>query len=375
MKKILINAMNLHGGGGVAVATSFIHNLSSIYSQNNTFLIDIAVSTVVHENLVNMEFNSDLFNRYEVEDVFGAKSLLSSRNDIFSRYDVVFTVFGPLYSLFRKASTTHIIGFAQPWIAYPKNDAYKKLSIFRRNSNKFKFFLQNKFFKKADLLVVELQHVKNALVSSRGFNSEKIAVVNSCVDRLYFNKNLWSAVSFDNITADFKLGVISRNYVHKNLSVIPAVKKLLQDEYGLNVIFYVTFSDEEYKECNVDFVNATINIGQLTLSQCPSFYQHIDGVFFPTLLECFSATPIEAMAMRKPLFVSNRPFIYDCCGDDAIYVDPLSPIDIANKIYNYINYDDSIKKSYLDSALLRVGRFSDSKLRAKKYLDLICSKL
>ena len=62
----------------------------------------------------------------------------------------------------------------------------------------------------------------------------------------------------------------------------------------------------------------------------------MDAIIFPSLLECFSATPLEAMAMEKPFFASDREFIRDVCSDYALYFDPEDPISAANVINDYL---------------------------------------
>ena len=108
--------------------------------------------------------------------------------------------------------------------------------------------------------------------------------------------------------------------------------------------------------------------------ECPSFYEQIDGVVFPSLLECFSATPLEAMVMNKPLFASDRGFVRDVCGSHAMYFNPLDANNIADHIASYFksNLD---RTAQLQQARNHALNFSSAKSRAEKYLHIINTHL
>ena len=57
-----------------------------------------------------------------------------------------------------------------------------------------------------------------------------------------------------------------------------------------------------------DFKKKVISLGELSINQCPDFYNNMDMIFFPSNLECFSATPLEALYMKKSIVCSDLPF-------------------------------------------------------------------
>ena len=138
----------------------------------------------------------------------------------------------------------------------------------------------------------------------------------------------------------------------------------------MKVLFYVTLTDQEWKSCSREFKEVCVNVGELKISQCPHFYQSMDAMIFPSLLECFSSMPLETMFMKKPLFASDRPFNREICGPHANYFDPLSPIDAADKIFNVFS-NNYPKLEDLCKAQEHAINFSSPKKRAKKYLDLL----
>ncbi|MOA18610.1 Glycosyl transferases group 1 [compost metagenome] len=97
----------------------------------------------------------------------------------------------------------------------------------------------------------------------------------------------------------------------------------------------------------------------------------MDAVIFPSLLECFSATPLEAMAMQKPLFASDRGFVRDVCGDFAWYFNPLSADSAADVIAEYITKHHGKNQERLAAARRHVLNFSNARQRAENYLNII----
>ena len=370
-KNVLINCSNLHVGGGVAVATSFIDCLSVI--DHGDLSISLLLSTEVMNNLNKLNTDLSDFSNIKVFDFQGLNSIWGRLDRYFIGMDLVFTVFGPAY--FAASRTKHLFGFAQPNIIYPNNLYSSSLNSIKRLKVKSKFKLQELFFARSDYLVVELEHVKKNLKKKLLFKNKEVEVVSSSVHYIYQDTDSWSSFILPKSKASLKLGLISRNYPHKNLKILPNVKQILLQKYNLAVDFFVTFNDEEWNDCNNFFKESVINVGGLTLNQCPSFYESLDGVVFPSLLECFSAVPIEAMMSRKPLFASNLPFIRDVCMDYCEYFEPLDEYSIAESIYNYFSRSNLEKEEFIELAYKHVQSFPNANQRAISYLKLIRSIL
>jgi len=362
----LINASNLHDGGGVQVATSFIYELSLM--GHNLPSMHAIVSTEVANALSRLDTNMAVFGQYDVIDTYGLKAVYSKLNNRIKSYKVVFTIFGPNY--LRVKSKNEIVGFAQLWILNFNNPVSEKMSFFSKNVLHLKFFIQWLFFLRADHYIVELEHVKRGLVENKGVNKQKISVVYNTVSSLYLDENKWKTIYIEKGKEKISLGIVTRDYPHKNLGVLPAVAQVLESEHNLKVHFYTTLNKDEWSARDEIFKKYVSTIGSLSPDQCPSFYEQVDGVVFPSLLECFSATPLEAMVMNKPLFASDRGFVRDVCSDHAIYFDPLDVDDIALSIAKYFESDINHSQS-LQEARDHALNFSTAKGRAESYLKII----
>lgn len=362
--KVLINTANLHNGGGVQVASSFINELPFL-SSVAVKEFDILVSSEVDRNIDQSVKN--FFKNYTVYNTFGIKNYKKNLG-IFDSYDLVFTVFGPCYY---PVKGINLVGFAQAWILYPENECYSMLSGLEKLKYKLKFYLQKKFFKKSDVCVVELEHAKQRLVELDIFKSEYIYVAYNTVSNVYFSPEMWEPIEIAS-SEKIKIGLISRDYFHKNTNILPKIKDILKNKYSKDVDFYVTFNELEWQGKSLDFQNNIINVGPLKINECPNFYERMDAIIFPSLLECFSATPLEAMIMKKPLFASDRGFIKDVCLDFAYYFEPTDPESAAVVIHNFIEnqYNEELEAKLL-AAKKHAENFSNARQRAVKYVDII----
>ncbi len=365
----IVNASNLHVGGGVQVAVSFIDELSRDASSS---AVRVWSSSEVDANLRRLGVNFQAFKEYLLVDIYGFQSFPRAMLSRLEKGGVIFTIFGPLYK--RVGGLRSIVGFAQPWIIYPRNECYGQMSVLKKFISKIKFLSQRFFFmKNSDVLVVEAEHVKERLTCLGVKCESQVVVINNTISSVYLDPSLWSDFSLPVKRGDLSLGFLGRNYPHKNVALIPEVKRLLQTRYGLSVDFYVTFNEAEWSMASEELKAAVVNVGVLDVVDCPGFYRSLDGLFFPSLLECFSASPLEAMAMGCPVFSSDRPFNRDVSKEYACYFDPLDASAAAKVIADYFRLNEDIRKRRLDSARSYALNFSSASGRARRYLDLLFS--
>lgn len=364
--KTMINTSNLHTGGGVQVAVSFVSEvIASTATEERPAML---LSSDVSRNLESLGLDLAALPAVQVLDVHGFDPGNRGARQRMDQFKSVFTVFGPLYRW--RPPFRSVVGFAQPWIIYPRNECYAMLRPLQRLKARLKFQIQGWFFRRADLLVVELEHVRQGLIRELGIPAERIKVVHNCLARVFLQPELWRPVSIPDSDCDVKLGFLGRNYLHKNTRIFPGIVAALARDHGIKARIYVTFTDEEWAAAGPEFRAACINVGPLDLAQCPAFYASLDAVIFPSLLECFSATPLEAMAMQRPLIVSDRPFNHDICGHHAHYFDPLSPEAAAQAIAAvFQNGPPSVEG--LRAARAHAIGFSTPEDRARQYLSLL----
>ncbi len=358
------------------VASSFILELSRMVDRLISCRIYIYASSSVDKNLSESGFDKNFCYNYTIINTKGIQSLKHKNANIFYGFDLVFTIFGPLYVL--PPIKNHIIGFAQSWIIYPNNETNLKISLGLKIKLRIKFLIQWWFFKHADRLIVELQHVKNGLIASKKFPANRIDIAHNCVSAIFFDSKLWSPLPIEIIPQKnvVTIGLISRDYPHKNLDFFIPVAKYLKKISTINYRFYVTLTLEEWASRSKEFKENVTNIGPLTISQCPTFYRSMDAVLFPSLLESFSASPLESMVMKRPLFASDRGFVRDCCGENALYFDPLNSQQAALKVDEWFSKtDENIRSIHIEKAYRHVMSLPKSTDRSMTYITIINNQL
>ena len=361
-KYIAINATNLHGGGGVTVATSVILGLSR---KKIASIVDLFISTKVSQNLLALGFQSENFRSVTVLDSVGIKTLVGPLASLMRNHDVILNIFGPIY--LPRIRGVVLTGFALPWIIYPKNSVRASLGIRKRFISDVFYFLKKIFFCTADILIVELDHVKSRLQRDAILGNKQVVIINNCVDPVFQSPSQWESICADFEDTELNIGFPSKFYPHKNILAMARVVELLREKYDLPVRFWVTLSPDDWRCIPKQDQKYFGNAGELRLSQCPTFYKKLDAVVFPSLLECFSATPIEALSMGCTVLASDLPFIRDVCGDQCIYFDPLSPSDMALKISEYL----CDPKKYMKIKRKVHENWFSSDYRADKYEELL----
>ena len=360
MTCILINCGNLHGGGVIQVATSFLFELQQI--KINVKQVDIFVSSEILKNIESYSFPPNI--KIILKNQYGLKALPQGLFEHKKKYRLSFTLFGPAY-LYDRAQFK-IVGFAQPWISSVDPIVIPSLKKRYYFWYKLKYKIQEILFSKYDVIVVEIDHVKSGLKRKKAFKHKRIHIINNTIGSIYLSPEKWLPVTIINDEQYFKVGYITRDYPHKNIAILTKVASILSKVYNAKIKFFFTLTEKEWAKHKKSFGDFAENVGPLEIAQCPSFYQKMNMTVFPSLLECFSVTPLETLFMGIPLAASDRGFVRDVCHDAALYFDPLNPHDIAQKIYEIYQRQpqNNTKKS-------NVLENYNPKDRAIKYVNLI----
>ena len=169
---------------------------------------------------------------------------------------------------------------------------------------------------------------------------------------------------------------MTRLYPHKNIDYSIQVIQNLIEKHHINAVLHLTLNDQEADILNIHKYSFIKNHGSIQISDIARFYSNIDYVIFSSLLECFSATPLEALYFGKVIFCSDKPFIRDCIQDNAVYFDPMDVNDGALKINSFLkesNQLDINKRIKAGKQFLK--NLPTSADRSNKYLKIIQKKI
>jgi hypothetical protein len=368
-------ASNLHSGGGVQVAASLLDEVAQLTTrgewQGVAGLLECEASSQVIANL-----RPATVEKLRLNEINRRPSHLGSKwRDARATYASTFTVFGPLYSAPR--AHHRIMGYADVTSVYPDPvarespvpDSVRARQSLRSQLSQFEATRQ-------DVLVVETDAMKTRLSEVLEHRCPRVAVVPNAVNaRVIGAKSdvrILEMLERERRTSELLLSYPTRAYAHKNLDFLPFVGHQLMCR-GLLARFVVTLREDEWAAQTPDFRNACVNVGEATIDQVATVMRGTDGVFFPSLLEAYSATPLEALALRVPLFASDRDFVRSICGDAAIYFDPRDAAAAADAVIRAIaDADGADARGRLGMNL--IGRLPSATDRAHAILSLMAEE-
>jgi glycosyltransferase involved in cell wall biosynthesis len=95
-----------------------------------------------------------------------------------------------------------------------------------------------------------------------------------------------------------------------------------------------------------------------------ALYSGALALAFPSLYEGFGLPPLEAMAHDCPVLCGNTSSLPEVCGDAAVYADPYSVADLAEKIDALLR-DGTLRRQLSLKGRERVQRFSLDRYRSR----------
>jgi glycosyltransferase involved in cell wall biosynthesis len=365
--RILINCSNLVVGGGIQVAASIITEL--IKNDKHFF-------SVVLSQEVSKQIDTKLFpGNFKFYNLGTSPAGLLSRKILCNKLDqievdeyihFVLTIFGPSYWKPKKAK--HLCGFALPWMIYPKSVAFKKLNFNEKIKTKLRNWYKLYHFKKeCDYFWCETEIVRERMIKHLGLSH--IYVVGNSVSHHFTELDKKSDLNLGN--EFFKILTVSAYYTHKNLEIIKGIVPFISTS-KLKIKFYLTLPDSIFSKLfnTSEQLKYVENLGVISNKDCPKYYNSVDAVFVPTLLECFSANYVEAMSTNNPIIASDFDFSRSICEDAAVYFNAEVPKDAYEKILSIIDDRDKQQKMVIRGREL-LGKQKSSEQRANE-LIYIC---
>ena len=369
--KVLVNTASTYKGGSVQVAQSFIEECRRFKDNEYHVILGDMLG-----KLVDLENYPDNFSFYKLGHRPATRVLsFKSHNDDLKAIesntapDVVFTTSGPAYW---RPKAPHLVGYNLPHYIYRDSPFFSKIPFLKRIKWDLKGALIKYYFKiEADAYIVQTDDVNNRLKEMLGV--EKVYTVSNTFSQYYRDPIEVENKLPERSSNEFRLLTLSAWYPHKNLEIIPEVIEEMPEMLKKEVLFVLTLPEEDFKKIFSDGHKNIINIGPVKPEEGPSLYRECNAMFLPTLLECFSASYAEAMAMEKPIITSDLGFAHSVCGDAALYANPMDPSDISDKIKMLIK-NPSLQEKLIDNGRKRKNKFLNARERAQKYLE-ICQNL
>lgn len=264
---------------------------------------------------------------------------------IFFKGKFVVTIHDLIHQHFSmKRSTTH-----GPLIYKLKQWGYKKV---------FKNALQ-----KSWRILVPSDFVKKQLSENYQINREKIVVTPEAVDdALLKRSDLAKKFDFPYI---FYVG---NAHPHKNIEGLIKAFLILKKSRNIKLIlaghdhYFWQRIKQQYKDESI------IYAGLISDEELVSYYKNSICFVMPSLEEGFGIPLLEAMSLGCPVVSSNAGSLSEVGGNAAVYFNPSSSEDMAEKISMVLN-NEELRRDLIKKGLRRYKRFSWKKL-AEKTLEV-----
>ena len=360
---ILINCSNLSGGGGGQVADS-ICSYTNIFPQHRFVIVYSRALKVMGEKVKEYDNVESIEYNYPLKDY---KSLITGRNTYLDNLvdnkhiDCVLTVFGPMKW---KPYCPHVCGFALPHLVLPESPYFRSLPLKQRLKTNLSMAIDTFIFRHGSkFLYTENPYITERV--QRLINGSQVRTISNNYNQVFDHKDKWvirRLEDFDGIS----LLTLASPYPHKNIPITIQIARILKDKYpGFKFRFVLSINKEDFPSFEDSLEDCFVFLGKVSIEECPSLYEQCDVAFLPSLLECFSAMYAESMRMRRPIITTDLPFARGLCKDAALYYEPLSAEDAAEKIFS-LSKNEVVQKDLVNKGVVQLKNFDTSEQRAEK---------
>jgi glycosyltransferase involved in cell wall biosynthesis len=189
--------------------------------------------------------------------------------------------------------------------------------------------------RRAHLVIVPSEHVRETAVERLGLEPERARVVPYGVDHERFQPSTASREPF--------LLYPATRWPHKTHDRLLEALALIRRERP-DVRLVLTGAGHEYRAGPAE------SRGYVTRDELTDLYARASALVFPSLYEGFGLPPLEAMASGCPAAVSNAGALPEVCGDAARLFDPTSPDEIAAAVLDVLADPETYTRRGLERA-------------------------
>jgi glycosyltransferase involved in cell wall biosynthesis len=341
---VLLNASNLHHGGGVQVASSVCEEACLDPAGHQWSFV---VSTRVAENL-----RPEVCRGMAVEIVDMRPRRLGggaprTLREIEARVapDVCCTVFGPPYWSPR---SPHLCGFADGWFTFRGGAAWRTLGLLARARMWITLEVKRRGLSSRWQYMVETEAARQALATEIKCGPERVHHVPNAVHRCFLeHRRTRCPREPTSQGAGFRILCPSAYYPHKNLESIPRVAAALAARGLREFEFVLTLPVQSMAWERIARAARALGmeghvrtVGVQPIERCPALYASAHCVFSPSVLETFSGNYAESIIMGRPLVAVDLPAARQLYGDAALVFPPFDDVGAAALLYRLARESD-----------------------------------
>jgi glycosyltransferase involved in cell wall biosynthesis len=209
---------------------------------------------------------------------------------------------------------------------------------------------------KSTALITPTEFVKQDIIAFSGVSPDKITVTLESADDLPK-----PAIPYDNLVGQRFLVYVGRPTPHKNLERLITAFALLKDRQPDLQLVLVGKTDANYDRIKQSVqeqgIAKVLFAGFIEDKQLRWMYENCQAYAFPSLSEGFGLPALEAMRHGAPVVSSNATCSPEVYGDAALYFDPLSVEDMANK-FNIMLSDKALRQDFITKGYAQAAKYS-----------------
>lgn len=367
--RVLVNASTLVVGGGIQIGVSFIE----IAARETNIEFLFAVSKGIFDGLPG-SLQSDTRVRVIDPSPAGIFSGASSRRLLRELErtwcpQVVYSIGFPSYVRFK---TKEIGRYTNPWEINTGPLPWEIVpGIQAKIKNQLGIWYRQFWARRADYIETQTEAARAGIAARIHFPENRIRVFPNSANPVFLDAHREMALGTEE--KENLVFCLAAGYRHKNLDLIPQVAKAMLSKYGSSPIFILTLPEDSILWTEIaalarhlDIEQYILNAGKLNLAACVNYYRRARAVFLPTLLEVFSATYLEAMAMRVPIVTTDLEFAHDNCGKGAVYFKRRNADDAADKLHQLLT-DDELYQNTVRAGIAQLNQYPTPE---KKFQEL-----
>jgi len=298
-------------------------------------------------------------------------------------YSIQEQLFLPFIIYKLRPNLVHFTHFNKPILYFGKSvvtihDLIKHFFKGRLNTTKnatiywikhFFYIILTNIVIKTNYIIVPSDFWRDYLIKNFHVNPQKITTTHEAVDPNFIDKinNLKSTPSLEN---EKPYIIYTGNlYPHKNVQIIIEALRFLPN-LNLKIICARNFFTEKLEELikkyklqkQVEF------LGYIPDQEFKEIYSHALALVHPSLMEGFSLTGLEAMALDCPVISSNSSCLPEIYQDSVLYFDPTNVQDLVNQITK-LQKSPKLRDELIKLGHLQIAKYSWIKT-AKKTLEV-----
>jgi glycosyltransferase involved in cell wall biosynthesis len=338
--KVLLNATTLVIGGALQLATSLVlEALRDPLDVDWRFAMSQGVYDQVRRFHPNPVPHAVIFEETPAKSRSARRQLKALEHAV--QPDCVFTPYGPAYVQF---AAPHLMGAANPWVAHADIHAYRIMGFPLEALQTFVLSIYRGYwFRKAEMLVVETEYVRQGYWRRVGMPLSRIAVLANTCGQHYLDQQ--GICPFPEPGSRIRILCFAAPHKHKRVDLVPQVAKELAARRPELDFEFVTTIDEgdavlkaiQNSARSLEIESRINNLGPVPVALGPELYRGCQICFLPTVLECFSATYPEAMAIGLPIITTDLGFLRDVCRHSALYFPPNNAGRAADRILEVLD--------------------------------------